>query len=131
VHGQQPEFFNADNTIQILSNISSYLKPGGHLLINTWSLAEIAIKQFKEKTWSYVGDFKFLVDSKYLFHPTRIETESTIIAPDGKTETKTGIDYIFSVAEMEFMLNKAGLVMKEIYSIPEEKNLRWANQELI
>jgi 2-polyprenyl-3-methyl-5-hydroxy-6-metoxy-1,4-benzoquinol methylase len=119
--GNSLNFFNADNIVQILSNISSYLKADGHLLLNTWSLAEIAIKQFKEKTWSYAGNLKFLVDSKYLFHPTRIETESTIIAPDGKTENKTGIDYIFSVSEMETMLNKSGLVMKEIYSIPGRK----------
>src|SRR5260221_5161524 len=119
--GNSLNFFNADSVIQILSGISSYLKPGCHLLINTWSLAEIAIKQFKEKTWSYVGDLKFLVDSKYLFHPTRVEAVHTIIAPDGKTETKRGIDYIFSVSEMETMLNKAGLVMKEIYSIPGKK----------
>jgi 2-polyprenyl-3-methyl-5-hydroxy-6-metoxy-1,4-benzoquinol methylase len=119
--GNSLNFFNPDDTLQILSKISSYLKSGGHLLINTWSLAEIAIKQFKEKTWSYVGDLRFLVESKYLFHPTRIESTHLIIAPDGKMETKSAVDYIFSIAEMESMLNKAGLAMKEIYSIPGKK----------
>jgi hypothetical protein len=33
---------------------------------------------------------KFLTDSKILFSPTRIETESIIISPDGKTEVKQG-----------------------------------------
>jgi hypothetical protein len=120
--GNSLNFFTADEILRLLSNISYYLKSGGHLLINTWSLAEIAIKQFKEKSWSYIGELKFLTDSKYLFHPTRIETEHLIIAPDGKTETKTAIDYIFSISEMEAILNKAGLVMKEIYSIPGRKN---------
>ena len=119
--GNSLNFFNPDDTLQILLKISSYLKGKGYLLINTWSLAEIAIKQFKDKQWSQVGDMKYIVDSKYLFHPTRVETEHLIIAPDGKTETKTAIDYIFSVAEMEAMLNKAGLVLKEIYSIPGKK----------
>jgi SAM-dependent methyltransferase len=120
--GNSLNFFTADEILQLLSNISCYLRSGGHLLINTWSLAEIAIKQFKEKSWSYIGELKFLTDSKYLFHPTRIETEHLIIAPDGKTETKTAIDYIFSISEMEAILNKVGLVMKEIYSIPGRKN---------
>lgn len=119
--GNSLNFFNADDTSVILSKIFSYLKDKGHLLINTWSLAEIAIKQFKDKQWSQVGDLKYIVDSKYLFHPTRIESEHLIIAPDGKTETKKAVDYIFSIAEMETMLNKAGLVLKEVYSIPGRK----------
>lgn len=41
--------FSAEDTIKILSNIAAHLKPGGHLLINSWSLAEIAFKSFKEK----------------------------------------------------------------------------------
>lgn len=119
--GNSLNFFNADETLKIFSNISACLKSSGHLLINSWSLAEIAIKNFKEKSWSNVGNLKFISESKYLFHPTRIETEHLILAPGGKTETKKGIDYIFSVAEMEAMLNKTGFVLKEIFSIPGKK----------
>ncbi len=119
--GNSLNFFNADDTLQLFSHISSTLEPGGHLLINSWTVAEIAIKNFKEKSWSIVGDMKFLIDAKFLFQPARIETESTILAPDGKTETKKGIDYIFTINELETMLNKAGLQMKEIYSIPGRK----------
>lgn len=119
--GNSLNFFNADDTTKLFSNISAHLKPGGHLLINSWSLAEIAFKNFKEKGWSQIGDLKFLTDSKLLFHPTRMETESIIISPDGKKETKTGIDYIFSINEMEMMLKQAGLTLKEVYSIPGRK----------
>lgn len=119
--GNSLNFFDAASTSKLLMNISAYLKPGGHLLINTWSLAEIVMKNFKERSWSTVGGLKFLTDSKFLFHPTRIETESIIIAPDGSAETKMAIDYIFSINEMEAMLKNAGLVLKEVYSIPGKK----------
>jgi|CXWL01.1.fsa_nt_gi cyclopropane fatty-acyl-phospholipid synthase-like methyltransferase len=119
--GNSLNFFGAADTVKLLTNISAHLKPGGHLLINSWSVAEIAFKNFKEKSWSRVGHLKFLSDSKIIFHPTRLETESTIIAPDGKTEIKTGIDYIFSLNEIETMLTEAGLVIKEVYSIPGRK----------
>lgn len=119
--GNSLNFFNAEDTQHLLLNIHSHLKPGGHLLINTWSLAEIAIKQFTEKSWSYVGELKYLTDSKYQFHPTRIESDSFILSPDGHIEKKKAIDYIFSVSEMETMLNKVGFSMKEIYSIPGRK----------
>ena len=119
--GNSLNFFNAEDTSKLLGTVSAHLKKGGHLLINTWSIAEIAIRNFKEKSWSRIGDLKFLTDSKFLFQPARIETESTIITNDGKTEVKTGVDYIFSINELETMLGKAGLTLKKIYTIPGRK----------
>ena len=119
--GNSLNFFNAEDTQYLLTNIHSHLKPGGHFLINTWSLAEIVIKNFTAKSWSEVGDLKYISDSKYLFHPTRIESDSFILSPKGHIEKKKAVDYIFSVSEMETMLNKAGFTMKEIYSIPGRK----------
>jgi 2-polyprenyl-3-methyl-5-hydroxy-6-metoxy-1,4-benzoquinol methylase len=119
--GNSLNFFNAEDVSKILGIVAVHLRKGGQLLINTWSIAEIAIKNFKEKGWSQIGEMKFLTDSKFLFNPTRIETESTIISPDGKTEVKQGIDYIFSLNEMETMLKTAGLTLKEVYSIPGRK----------
>ncbi len=119
--GNSINFFDAADTEKLLKNISSLLQPGGHLLINSWSLAEIAMQNFKEKSWSNVGELKFLNDSRFLFHPNRIECESTIIDKEGRTEVKKGIDYIFSINELETMLTNAGLSLKEIYSIPGRK----------
>jgi SAM-dependent methyltransferase len=119
--GNSFQFFNAEDATKLLINTGERLKTGGHLLISSWSIAEIVFKNFKDKSWGYVGELKFLTDSKCLFHPTRIETESTIIAPDGSTEVKKGVDYIYSINEMEAMLGKAGFVLKEIYSIPGRK----------
>jgi SAM-dependent methyltransferase len=119
--GNSLQFFNAADVTKLLSNISDHLKKGGHLLINSWSIAEIVMKEQGKKAWGQVGDLKFLTDSKFLFQPTRIETESTVIAPDGSAEVKTGIDYIYSINEMEAMLKTAGFVLKDVYSIPGRK----------
>lgn len=119
--GNSLNFFSAAETISILQKVYAALQPGGHLLINTWSLAEISIKNFKEKSWSVFEGLKFLTDSRYLFSPARIETESIIIDKDGNTETKWGVDYIFSLNEMESMLTAAGLQLQEVYSIPGKK----------
>jgi cyclopropane fatty-acyl-phospholipid synthase-like methyltransferase len=119
--GNSLNFFPAEDQIKLLSSVSSQIKKDGHLLIHTWSLAEIAIREFKEKSWSNINGLKYLSDAKYLFNPTRIETETTIISSEGITEIKKAIDYIFSVAEMEVILEKAGFAVKEIYSIPGRK----------
>jgi 2-polyprenyl-3-methyl-5-hydroxy-6-metoxy-1,4-benzoquinol methylase len=119
--GNSLQFFDAAGVQRILNNISSMLEDGGHVLINSWSLAEISWQSFKPKGWSQVGDVKFLTDSRYLAQPTRIETASTMISSDGSVEEKTAIDYIYSLNEMENMLRVAGLTLKEVFSIPGRK----------
>jgi SAM-dependent methyltransferase len=119
--GNSLNFFDAAGVVKLLSQVQAHLKPGGHLLINTWSIAEIAFKNFKEKTWSAVNGLKFLTDSRILFQPTRQETESTIITADGDMEVKTGIDYIFSLNEIEYMLKQSGFELRDVYSIPGKK----------
>ncbi|NOT51028.1 MAG: methyltransferase domain-containing protein [Chitinophagaceae bacterium] len=119
--GNSINFFDASDTERLLKNVSSFLKPGGRLLINSWSIAEIAIRSFKEKSENEIGDLKFQTEAQFLFHPARIESESTTTDKNGKTEIKKGIDYIFSINEMETMLSKAGFSLKEVYSIPGRK----------
>lgn len=119
--GNSLNFFNAADTVMLLKNVAAQLKPGGSLLINTWSIAEIVFKNFLAKSWSMIGEYKFLSDSKISFHPTRLETESIIIAADGTSETKPAVDYIFSLNEMEAMLKEAGFTLKEVFSIPGRK----------
>jgi 2-polyprenyl-3-methyl-5-hydroxy-6-metoxy-1,4-benzoquinol methylase len=119
--GNSLNFFNETDSVQLLSSVASSLNEGGHFLINTWSLAETAIKNFTDKSWQYSGDSRMLTDSEYLFNPTRIESEITIISKDGTEEIKKAIDYIFSYSEMQKMLDTSGFILKEAFSIPGKK----------
>jgi SAM-dependent methyltransferase len=119
--GNSLQFFNEEDSIKLLSNISSHLKPGGKFFINMWSIAEIAFKNFKENSWSRIGDLLLLSECKFLYHPTRMEINSIMITNEGDREEKKGIDYIYSINELEVMLNKTGFQLKEIYSIPGKK----------
>ena len=119
--GNSLNFFNETDCIKLMKAVADSLHKGGHFLINTWSLAETVIKNFTGKSWSYEGDYKVLNDSVYLFNPTRIETEFIMIDKEGNTEIKQAIDYIFSYAEMQKMLNAAGFEMQKVYSIPGKK----------
>src|SRR5205085_12141263 len=83
--------------------------------------SEIVANGFKTKTWSYIGDIKFLADSKFLLNPSRIEIQNIFISPDGKKEEKIAIDYIYSLNETEQILNLAGFIMKDVWSIPGKK----------
>jgi len=48
--GNSLQFFNEEETSKLLSNISKHLKSRGKFFINTWSIAEIAIKNFNERS---------------------------------------------------------------------------------
>jgi SAM-dependent methyltransferase len=119
--GNSLNFFSAEEALPILKNTAAALRPGGQLLINTWSLAEIAIKQFTARTWAHAAGMRYISECRYEFFPSRIEAEHLIIAPDGTTEIKKGVDYIFSVGEMDQLLRDAGFEIEEIYSIPGRK----------
>lgn len=119
--GNSLNFFNEKDCIKLMSAVADSLKAGAYFLINSWSLAETVIKNFNERSWSYEGDYKVLNDSAYLFNPTRIETEFTMIDKDGNTEVKQAVDYIFSYSEMQKMLETAGFKLIEVFSIPGKK----------
>ncbi|HET6996730.1 MAG TPA: class I SAM-dependent methyltransferase [Chitinophagaceae bacterium] len=119
--GNSLNFFNGEDVHRLLVNVHDHLDNDGHLLINTWSLAEIAIRNFTPRAWDELNGIKHICESGYFFHPTRVEFESTFLSADGGVEKKKAVDYIFSVAEMETLLNKAGFLLKKIYSIPGKK----------
>lgn len=119
--GNSLNFFPTADVQTIFNNVSSILSPNGNFLINTWSIAEIAFKNFKANGWAEIGGYKFLTDSKIIFHPTRIETNNVIIDKEGIIEERVAIDYVYSISEIESMLLKAGLKCNSIYSIPGKK----------
>lgn len=114
-------FFDNLESRGILNMVSNALKPGGKLIINSWTIAEIAFNGFQSKSWSRFGNLKYLTESKFELNPTRIETVTTIINEAGETEEKQAIDYIYSISEVQEMLMTAGMQMKEVYSIPGKK----------
>jgi SAM-dependent methyltransferase len=119
--GNSFAFFDKREAIQLLKNISLHLKPGGVLIINSWMIAEIAIRHFKEKEWYLVDDYKCLLAYEYLFNPARIESEQTVIAPNGASEVMKGIDYIYSLDDLNEMFYQAGFRMKDFFSTPRKK----------
>lgn len=113
--------FDQVRATKVLANISGSLKTGGAFIINSWMIAEIAIKHFEAKTWVEVDEYKYLLDNRFLFHPTRIETDHIVINNAGEMQVLKGVDYIFTFAELESMMADAGLKMMEVYTTPKKR----------
>lgn len=119
--GNSFSFFNEADALALLQKLSAHLKKGGKLVLNSWMIGEIAIRHFKEKDWYHVGPYKCVIESRYLFNPSRIESEQWIIHPEGEMETTRGIDYILTLPELEVLLDKAGLSLEQVFSTPRKK----------
>lgn len=122
--GNSFAFFNKEDSVQLLRIVENSLKQKGIFILNTWMIAEIAIRHFREKDWFYAGEYKYLLDYSFCFHPTRIESEQIIIAPDGIIETNRGIDYIFSLDELNEMCRSAGLQILDLFATPRKKKFK-------
>jgi 2-polyprenyl-3-methyl-5-hydroxy-6-metoxy-1,4-benzoquinol methylase len=125
--GNSFAFFQKHDALTILSNISSHLKKGGILIINSWMIAEITMKYFREKEWHQAGNYKCILDYKFLFNPTRIESEQTFLSDDGEVEMKKGIDYIYSLNEYEEMFQQAGFKTLNLYSTPRKRKFTFGD----
>lgn len=119
--GNSVSILNREQTLSFFKTIEKSLVPGGRFLLNSWMITEVIAKKFKEREWYQVKEFKYLLENDYLLQPTRVETRHTVIAPDGTIEEKQDIDYIFSMAEMEALMNEAGLKLLEVYSTPRKR----------
>ena len=109
------------DTDKLFSMIAAHTMQGKMFIANTWTIAEIVFKNFTAKSWSEMNGLRWLSDSRVFFNPTRIEIETTIIPAKGPEEKKKAIDYVYSLNEMETMLNKFRFEIKEIWSIPGKK----------
>lgn len=119
--GNSFAFFDKESCLQLLNKISLHSPVGSYLVINSWMIAEIAIRHFKAKEWMEVGDYKYLLDYSFHFSPNRIESNQTIIHPDGNKEELKGVDYIFTLDEMEEMFKLNNFKVSGLFSTPRKR----------
>lgn len=127
--GNSFAFFSKEDALSLLRKVAAHLLPDGFFIINTWMIAEIAIRHFREHEWYKIDDYKYLLEYKYFFAPSRIESEHTIISPDGTVEVINGVDYIFTLDELGQLLQEAGLRLRATYSTPKRRPFRMGDNK--
>lgn len=119
--GNSFAFFDRLQASKLVANVSKHLKANGIFIINSWAIAEIAIRYFKERDWHWAGEYQCVLESKYHFQPSRIETRQTVLKDNQVVAILDGIDYIFSLDEIEAMLEETGMKITSLYSTPRKK----------
>ncbi|HVG16455.1 MAG TPA: class I SAM-dependent methyltransferase [Chitinophagaceae bacterium] len=124
--------FSVLNKIQaknVLSKLFHSLNPGGTFIINSWMIGEIAIKHFEARSWLYVGEYKYLLENRYLLNPSRIETDHILIKETGETEILKAVDYILTFSELSDLLEEAGFRTEEVFSTPRKKKYQFGDKQ--
>lgn len=119
--GNSLNFFPPEQLQPLLKRVAGWLVPGGHFLVNSWSLTEIAVPAFREHSDQQIGEYRFINESRMLQDPPRIEINTTIIPASGEPENRTAVDYLYTLDELKTTLSDAGLVPEAVFSIPGKK----------
>ena len=88
------------------------LRPGGVLAIETGMAAESLLPALKERESFEVDGLTFAIENRYLADESCLETEATFVR-GGTTTTKTWWHWVYTVAELGRMLERAGLHVRE------------------
>jgi cyclopropane fatty-acyl-phospholipid synthase-like methyltransferase len=119
--GNSFAFFPEEDVKTLLARLASILNPGGALIINTWMIAEIAIRHFRDKEWHEMNGYHYLISNQYHADPSRIESTHIILDNEGNKEEIRGIDYIFTLRELRTMLEAEGFSAPVVYSTPRKR----------
>ena len=107
-------YFDFGDMELYLSGLSRALKPGARFVLQTGAMAESILPHFKEREWMQIDDILFAFENRYQVAASCLETAFTFVR-GGKVETRHGLQYIYTAAEIQRMLERAGLKTLHLY----------------
>ncbi len=103
-------YLDRNGTLAFLNAMARVLRPGGRLVFEYGLAAECILPRFTAREWAPVGDVYFLESNRYDVAESCIETTYTFIR-NGSRETRTGVQWVYTVGEVRSMLERAGLTI--------------------
>jgi len=112
--GNSFAYLDRQGTRAFLAAMARVLKPGARFAFDYGTAAECILPHFTERQWAPVGDLYFLEHNRYDLAESCIETTYTFVR-DGVAETRTGLQWVFTVAEVRAMLTDAGFAVRSLH----------------
>ena len=114
---------------KFLRAIARALKPGARFIIETGMAAESVLPDFEEQSSHDMGDLALTIKERYLAAESCIDSEY-IFERDGQTESRLAREWIYTVAEIRRMLERAGLSVLDLYGSLKCKPYKLGSREL-
>ena len=115
---------------KFLRAIARALKPGARFIIETGMAAESVLPDFEEQSSHDMGDLALTIKERYLAAESCIDSEY-IFERDGQTESRLAREWIYTVAEIRRMLERAGLSVLDLYGSLKCKPYKLGSRELL
>jgi ubiquinone/menaquinone biosynthesis C-methylase UbiE len=97
-----------------LSGMARALKPGARFVIETGMAAESIITKFEAEASHQIQDIHVTIKEQYLAEESCIDTEY-VFERNGEVESRKAKHWIYTVAEIRRMLERAGLEVLNMY----------------
>src|SRR5258706_7425710 len=98
-----------------LNGVAQALKPGARFIVETGMAAESVLHKLEPATVHQTEDISVTIKERYLAEESCIDTEY-IFEKDGRVQSGNAKHWIYTVAEIQRMLERAGFEIMNLYS---------------
>lgn len=114
---------------KFLSGVARALKPGARFIVNTGMTAESVLPDFEEHSCHQIGDLTTTIKERYNAPESCIESEY-IFEQNGRKESRFAKHWIYTAAEIQRMLSRAGFNVLECYGSLKRGPFKLGSREL-
>ncbi|HEX3229062.1 MAG TPA: methyltransferase domain-containing protein [Pyrinomonadaceae bacterium] len=122
-------FLEYDDMETFLKGMARALKPGSRFIVETAMAAESFLPDFEEQTCHQVGDITLTTKERYNAAEGCIDSEY-ILERDGQSESRLAKHWIYTAAEIQRMLRRAGFEVLGLYGSLKFEPFKLGSQEL-
>ena len=107
-------FLEYSDMESFLGGVARALKPGARFIIETGMAAESIITKFEAEASHQIEDILLTIKEQYLAEESCIDTEY-VFERNGEVESRKAKHWIYTVAEIRRMLERAGFEVLNVY----------------
>jgi SAM-dependent methyltransferase len=107
-------YFEYSDMEAFLKGVSRALRPEARFVVGTGIAAESILPNLKERTWYQVEDILFAIENRYQVEESCLDTDHTFVR-DGKVETRQSKHWVYTIGEIQRMLERAGFAVLGLY----------------
>jgi 2-polyprenyl-3-methyl-5-hydroxy-6-metoxy-1,4-benzoquinol methylase len=122
-------FLEYDDMEKFLKGMARALRPGSRFVVETAMAAESFLPDFEEQSCHQVGDITLITKERYNAAEGCIDTEY-ILERDGRSESRLAKHWIYTAAEIQRMLRRAGFEVLDLYGSLKFEPYKLGSQEL-
>lgn len=122
-------FLEYDDMEKFLKGMARALRPGSRFVVETAMAAESFLPDFEEQTCHQVGDITLITKERYNAIEGCIDSEY-ILERDGRSESRLAKHWIYTAAEIQRMLRRAGFEVLDLYGSLKFAPYKLGSQEL-